>query len=75
MGHLSARDGYRRLADRLNRFPQGAPPSERLFSILEILKLPPAKQALASRQLRSRYLDRLLRENPHSSRTSTAAPS
>jgi hypothetical protein len=25
-----------------------------------ILKLPPAKQALASRQLRSRYLDRLL---------------
>ena len=25
-----------------------------------ILRLPPAKQALASRQLRSRYLDRLL---------------
>jgi hypothetical protein len=25
MGHLSARDGYRRLADRLNRFPLGAP--------------------------------------------------
>ena len=40
-----------------------------------ILKLPPAKQALASRQLRSRYLDRLLRKDPHSSRTSTAAPS
>lgn len=41
-----------------------------------ILKLPPAKQALASRQLRSRYLERLLREAaPHSSRTSTAAPS
>ena len=27
-----------------------------------ILRLPPAKQTLASRQLRSRYLDRLLRE-------------
>jgi ferredoxin len=40
-----------------------------------ILRLPPAKQALASRQLRSRYLDRLLRERPHSSRTMTAAPS
>ncbi len=40
-----------------------------------ILKLPPAKQALASRQLRSRYLDRLLRESPHSSRTTTSAPS
>jgi ferredoxin len=34
-----------------------------------ILKLPPAKQALASRQLRSRYLDRLLRS------ASKAAPS
>ncbi len=40
-----------------------------------ILKLPPAKQALASRQLRSRYLDRLLREGPHSSRTTSSAPS
>jgi ferredoxin len=37
MGHLAARDGYRRLADRLNRFPQGAPPSELLYRILEIL--------------------------------------
>jgi ferredoxin len=34
-----------------------------------ILRLPPAKQALASRQLRSRYLDRLL------SSTEAAAPS
>jgi ferredoxin len=40
-----------------------------------ILRLPPAKQALASRQLRSRYLERLLREHPHSSRTTTSAPS
>jgi len=37
MGHLAERDGYRRLADRLNRFPQGAPPSELLYRILEIL--------------------------------------
>jgi ferredoxin len=34
-----------------------------------ILRLPPAKQALASRQLRSRYLDRLLGSNE------TTAPS
>jgi ferredoxin len=34
-----------------------------------ILKLPPAKQALASRQMRSRYLDRLLRSG------GSAAPS
>jgi ferredoxin len=37
MAHLTARDGYRRLVDRLNRFPQGAPASELLYGILEIL--------------------------------------
>ena len=37
MAHLSARDGYRRLVERLNRFPQGAPPSELLYRILAIL--------------------------------------
>ena len=47
MGHLSARDGYRRLADRLNRFPQGAPPSERLFRILEILFSPREAELVA----------------------------
>jgi ferredoxin len=35
--HLSSRSVYDRLTDRLNRFPQGAPPSEALFSILKIL--------------------------------------
>ena len=40
-----------------------------------ILRLPPAKRALASHQLRSRYLERLLREDAPSSRTSTSAPS
>jgi ferredoxin len=40
MAHLAARDGYRRLVDRLNRFPQGAPPSELLYRILEILFSP-----------------------------------
>jgi len=47
MGHLSARDGYRRLADRLNRFPQGAPLSERLFRILEILFSPREAELVA----------------------------
>jgi ferredoxin len=35
--HLAHRSAYRRLTDRLNRFPQGAPPSESLFAILKIL--------------------------------------
>jgi ferredoxin len=47
VAHLSARDGYRRLADRLNRFPQGAPPSERLHRILEILFSPREAELVA----------------------------
>jgi hypothetical protein len=38
-----------------------------------ILKLPPAKQALASRQLRSRYLERLPRSSSGGRRLSAAA--
>ncbi len=38
MAHNHAiKSGYARLADRLNRFPQGAPPSESLFKILSML--------------------------------------
>ncbi len=37
MAHRTARDSYRSLVERLNRFPQGAPPSELLFRILKIL--------------------------------------
>ena len=47
MGHLAAREGFRRLADRLNRFPQGAPPSELLFRILEILFSPREAELVA----------------------------
>jgi formate hydrogenlyase subunit 6/NADH:ubiquinone oxidoreductase subunit I len=37
MAHLTVRSAYKNLADRLNKFPQGAPPSELLYKILEIL--------------------------------------
>jgi ferredoxin len=37
MAHLTARSGYESLVDRLNRVPQGAPPSDLLFSILKML--------------------------------------
>src|SRR5512139_1151180 len=47
VGHVAARDGYRRLVDRLNRFPQGAPPSELLYSILEILFSPREAELVA----------------------------
>ena len=37
MAHANNHSAYSRLSDRLNRFPQGAPPSELLFAILKML--------------------------------------
>ena len=37
MAHNTIKSGYSKLADRLNRFPQGAPPSDLLFQILKML--------------------------------------
>ena len=37
MAHNTIKSSYSRLSDRLNRFPQGAPPSELLFKILAML--------------------------------------
>ena len=37
MAHHTIKQGYINLADRINRFPLGAPPSKLLFHILEIL--------------------------------------
>ncbi len=37
MSHHSHRSGYAELTDRLNRCPQGAPPSTSLHEILKIL--------------------------------------
>ncbi|HQP32366.1 MAG TPA: hypothetical protein PLB81_13650 [Deltaproteobacteria bacterium] len=37
MAHVSQPSGYRRLVQRLNRFPQGAPPSPVLYRILKVL--------------------------------------
>ena len=37
MSHTVLKTGYAELIDRLNRFPQGAPPSESLYRILQVL--------------------------------------
>lgn len=37
MAHHTTKSGYIRLVDRLNRFPQGAPPSKLLYKIIEML--------------------------------------
>ncbi|HKK91702.1 MAG TPA: 4Fe-4S dicluster domain-containing protein [Desulfobacteraceae bacterium] len=37
MAHNLQKNSFSRLVDRLNKFPQGAPPSKRLFQILQML--------------------------------------
>nr|MBC8425943.1 (Fe-S)-binding protein [bacterium] len=37
MAHRTVKSGYASFVERLNRFPQGAPPSEHLFAILRML--------------------------------------
>ncbi len=37
MSHVTLKSGYQELTDRLNRFPQGAPPSDTLYKILGVL--------------------------------------
>ena len=37
MGHLTTRDAYKNLGDRINWFTQGAPTSETLYRILQVL--------------------------------------
>jgi ferredoxin len=37
MSHVTLKSGYTDLVERLNRFPQGAPPSETLYKILSVL--------------------------------------
>jgi ferredoxin len=47
MAHLAARGAYADLARRLNRFPQGAPPTELLFKILKMLFSEPEAQVVS----------------------------
>ena len=37
MSHISAKNAYKSLEERLNKFPQGAPPSKTLYQILSVL--------------------------------------
>jgi len=37
MAHVTVKEAYKKLADRLNRYPQGAPPGELLYKILGML--------------------------------------
>lgn len=52
MAHLTARSGYRQLVERLNRFPQGAPPGVLLYRILGLLFSPEEAELVAKLPLR-----------------------
>lgn len=47
MAHRTLKQGYTPLIERLNRFPQGAPPSETLYRILEIIFSPREAELVA----------------------------
>ena len=47
MSHHTAREAYQKLTERINRFPQGAPPTELLFRILEVLFTPAEAELVA----------------------------
>jgi len=58
MAHHTAKQGYRDLVDRINRSPQGAPPSELLYRILEMLFSEREAELVADLPLRPFTADR-----------------
>lgn len=57
MSHVTHRSAYSELVDRLNRFPQGAPPSETLYKILKILLSEREAELIASLPIRPFTVD------------------
>lgn len=37
MSHMIGKESYKNLEERLNKFPQGTPPSETLYMILSLM--------------------------------------
>jgi ferredoxin len=61
MAHLAARSGYQELVGRLNRFPQGAPPSKLLYEILKVLMSEKEASLVAQTPLRPFTAERAAR--------------
>lgn len=47
VSHHTAKESYRKLSERINRFPQGAPPTKLLFDILQVLFTPAEAELVA----------------------------
>jgi hypothetical protein len=67
MAHTTARTAYRDLIDRLNRSPQGAPPSDLLYRILKILFTEREAALVASLPIRPFPVETAARRWPASS--------
>jgi ferredoxin len=61
MAHHTVRQGYRDLVERINRFPQGAPPSELLYRILAMLFSEREAELVAELPIRPFTADRAAR--------------
>ena len=57
MAHQGIRPGYDSLVDRINRFPQGAPPSPLLYKILNILFSEKEAELMARLPIKPFYAD------------------
>lgn len=58
MGHHHLKSGYERLTDRINKFPQGAPPSELLIRILGVLMSEPEAALVSKLPIRPFYAEK-----------------
>ena len=47
MGHITSKDAYKNLEERINWFTQGAPPSDSLYRILQVLYTEPEARRVA----------------------------
>ncbi|MEL7648439.1 MAG: 4Fe-4S binding protein [Sedimentibacter sp.] len=47
MGHITSKDAYKNLEERINWFTQGAPPSDSLYKILQVLYTEPEAKWVA----------------------------
>jgi len=71
MSHHTLKAGYSELVDRLNRFPQGAPPSESLYKILNVLMTEQEAQLIAQLPIKpftAEKAARILKKDPAETR-------
>ena len=61
MAHHVIRSGYKQFVKRLNRFPQGAPPSKLLYQILSMLFSEQEAKLIAMLPLKPFSVDRARR--------------